>query len=127
MDRPGRRHVGLPFTPVQRLVLALLLALALALLAGCGGDSNDSSSTTPSTMTPAQNEIYERAYSECSSTDLNALAGKYQTASPTADIVAQAVGESWSRRLGGGDEGVEIGAGACRDGINSRPDSPSSA
>jgi hypothetical protein len=112
---------------VRRLVLVLLLALALALLAGCGGDSNDSESTTPTALTPAQNEIYERAFSECSSTDLDGLAGKYQTASPTVDIVAQAVGEAWSNRFGGGDEGEEIGAGACRDGINSRPDSSSSA
>ena len=113
---------------MQRLVLALLLVLALALLAGCGDDSNNSGeNTTQSTMTPTENEIYERAYSECSSTDLDALAGKYQTATATVDIVAQAVGEAWSRRFGGGDDGVEIGAGACRDGLNSRPDSPSSA
>ena len=113
---------------MQRIVFAVLLVLALAALAGCGGDSNNSSGdTTPSTMTPTENEIYERAYSECSSTDLSALAGKYQTATATVDIVAQAVGEAWANRFGGGDEGVEIGAGACKDGLNSRPDSPSSA
>ena len=119
----------LPFAPVQRGALAAVLAFALAVvfLAGCGGDSNDSSDTTPSTVPPSANEIYERAYSECSSTALDALAGKYQTVTSSVDIVSQAVGEAWSSRFGGGAEGVEIGAGACRDGLNSRSDSPSAA
>ena len=45
----------------MRAAVVLLLCLCPLALAGCGGDSNDSSDTTPSTVPPSANEIYERA------------------------------------------------------------------
>jgi ABC-type glycerol-3-phosphate transport system substrate-binding protein len=113
----------------MRLALAAVLALAVALLAGCGSSGNTASSdTTAAPATSAvENTIYERAYSECSSTTLEGLAGKYQVAKPTVDNVAQAVGAAWADRFKGGEAGQQIGESGCRDGINSRPDAPNSA
>jgi ABC-type glycerol-3-phosphate transport system substrate-binding protein len=112
-----------------RLALATALALVLVLTAAaCGSDKKESSTDTTSAATSAvDNTIYERAYTECSSTSLQGLAGKYQVANPTVDNVSQAVGAAWSDRFNGGEEGQKIGESGCRDGISSRPDSPGSA
>jgi hypothetical protein len=112
---------------VQRLLLVAVLVLAVALLAGCGSKKSSSNTTFTGTTTAADNTIYERAYSECASTSLKELAGKYQVANPTANAVSKAVGAAWSKRYHGGDTGTTIGESGCQDGISSRPDSSSSA
>lgn len=115
---------------MHRRAAAALAVPVLALLAGCGGgDSSSDNAPGPdeTTEVPQANVIYERAYSECASTDLQALAGKYQTKNPSVDVVARAVGESWSERFGGGDAGVRIGESGCRDGLDDRDDSPAAA
>jgi outer membrane murein-binding lipoprotein Lpp len=110
---------------VQRLTtLIACVVLATVLLAGCG--SSKKSSTTVAT-TAADNTIYERAYTECASTSLSELKGKYKVARPTIDSISKAVGAAWSDRYQGGAEGTKIGESGCRDGYNSRPHSSSSA
>ena len=113
------------FTAVQRLAVIAVIALAAGLLAGCGGSKK--SSTPPATTTAADNTIYERAYTECASTSLANLAGKYHVASTTPDNVAKAVGAGWSDRYGGGDTGTRYGEAGCRDGLKSRGGSSKSA
>jgi hypothetical protein len=112
-----------------RIVAATTLALVLMLLAtACGSDEQSSDNSTPQLTTSAiSNTIYERAYSECSSTKLENLAGKYHVAQPTVDNVSRAVGAAWSDRFNGGQSGQQIGESGCRDGIATRPDSPGSA
>jgi hypothetical protein len=115
---------------VRRVLVATLLLVAVLAGAGCGNDSNGSGSgdgTTQIGTSADANAIYERAYSECSSTDLEALAGKYQVAQPTVDNVARAVGASWADKYNAGEDGQAVGESACRDGIETRPDSPGSA
>jgi hypothetical protein len=102
---------------VQRLVFLVLIVLAL--VAGCGS-SKKSSSTPTATTTAADNTIYERAYTECASTSLADLAGKYKVANTTPDNVAKAVGASWSDRYNGGDTGTRYGEAGCHDGLSSR-------
>ena len=111
---------------MQRLVVIAVIALAAGLLAGCGS-SKKSDTTPPATTTAADNTIYERAYSECASTSMANLAGKYHVASKTPDNVAKAVGAGWSDRYGGGDTGTRYGEAGCHDGLNSRGGSSKSA
>jgi len=110
---------------VQRLSLIALVAVAVVLLAGCG--SSKKNSTTTVATTAADNTIYERAYTECASTSLSELKGKYKVARPTIDNISKAVGAAWSDRFQGGAEGTKIGESGCRDGYGSRPHSSSSA
>jgi ABC-type uncharacterized transport system auxiliary subunit len=111
---------------VQRLAVIAVIALVAGLLAGCGS-SKKSDTTPPATTTAADNTIYERAYTECASTSLSLLAGKYHVASTTPDNVAKAVGAAWSDRYGGGDTGTRYGEAGCHDGFNSRGGSSKSA
>jgi hypothetical protein len=104
---------------VQRLALLVVIVLAAGLVAGCGS-SKKSSSTPTATTTAADNTIYERAYTECASTSLADLAGKYKVANTTPDNVAKAVGASWSDRYNGGDTGTRYGEAGCHDGLSSR-------
>ena len=112
---------------MQRLALLAFIVLAVALLAGCGSSKSSDETTLTGATTAVDNTIYERAYTECASTKLSSLAGKYQVKNPTVDNVAKAVAASWSDRFNGGEQGTKIGESGCRDGISSRPDSSSSA
>jgi len=110
--------------------LALLAVLGVVLVAaGCGGgsDSSESSETTTTAAIPEtpQNEaVYERAYTECSSTDLQGLATKYNV-TKSIRAITTAVGVGWAKRFGGGLVTAKVGQLGCRDGIRSRPDSSS--
>jgi hypothetical protein len=110
---------------VQRLAVLTVIALAVGLLVGCGS-SKKSSSTASTKTTAADNTIYERAYTECASTSLADLAGKYKVASTTPGNVAKAVGAAWSDRYGGGETGTKYGEAGCHDGLKSRGDSSTS-
>jgi ABC-type glycerol-3-phosphate transport system substrate-binding protein len=107
--------------------LAVLAVIVLVLVAaGCGGgnDSSQSSNTTTVAIPKtAQNEaVYERAYTECSSTDLQGLATKYNV-TKTVQAITTAVGVGWAKRFGGGLVTAKAGQLGCRDGLRSRPDS----
>ena len=112
---------------MRRLTGIAVIALSLA-AAGCGGSSSSSDESTTTLAiptTPQTEEVYERAYSECSSTDLQGLATKYNV-TKTVDAISTAVGIGWSKRFGGGAVEAKAGQLGCREGIKSRPDTPSS-
>jgi hypothetical protein len=111
--------------------LAVLAVTALVLVAaGCGGSSDSSQSPDTTTVaipqTAETEAVYERAYTECSSTDLQGLATKYNV-TKTVNAITTAVGVGWAKRFGGGLASAKAGQLGCRDGINSRPDASSSS
>ena len=115
---------------MKPILVIALLAAACVLLAGCGSSSKKSSSTTASSApvtSASDNAIYERAFTECSSTPIKQLAGKYHVATTTPANIAHAVGAGWSDRFHGGSKGTAIGTSGCHDGLAQRPDSSTSA
>jgi hypothetical protein len=95
--------------------------------AACGGDGDadaDQNATPPPASRQAST-VYERAYSECSSTELDLLAGKYNV-SPNRTAIAQAVGAAWVDTLGAGPSAVDAGVSGCRDGFDARVSDSSS-
>ena len=112
---------------MKRVLVIAFLALAAVLLAGCGGKKTTSTTSSGPITSASDNAIYERAFSECSSTSMKDLAGKYHVATVTPDNVAQAVGAAWSDRFHGGSRGTAIGISGCHDGLAQRPSSSNSA
>jgi|SRR5919198_3251595 hypothetical protein len=109
-----------------RLSALVLLALLASILAGCGSSGSSSRATSrPTTrVSPQQEEIYDRAYTECSSISLALLATKYHV-KPERDAIVRAVSHAWAQRFGAGARGVAIGAAGCRDGFEQRTGSGS--
>jgi hypothetical protein len=102
--------------------LALLVVAVVLLLPACGDNSGEqaSSETTASVpLSAAAGETYERAYSECASTTLDRLAGKYHVQARVP--LARAVGEAWAEQVGGGADAARAGEAGCRDALQSRP------
>ncbi len=102
--------------------LALFVVAVVLLLPACGDDSGEqaSSETTASVpLSAAAGEAYERAYSECASTTLDRLAGKYHV--QARDPLVRAVGEAWAKQVGGGADAVRAGEAGCRDALQTRP------
>ena len=64
--------------------------------------------------------IYERAYSECASTELNALAAKYKAADESPEGVAAAVGRGWASYFKAGPDAVPDGRDGCLQGQEQR-------
>jgi hypothetical protein len=72
-----------------------------------------SDSTTPKDV---QTAIFERAYSECASTELAALAAKYKTSDTSKEGVAEAVGRGWASYFKAGQDSVQDGRDGCLQG-----------
>jgi ABC-type Fe3+-hydroxamate transport system substrate-binding protein len=126
---------------VRRISIALGILLALGLLIGvASGDrltGDDESTTTEAvaTTTPeperyplatgttpenVQITVYERAYSECASTEDALLASKYKAADTTPDGVAAVVGRAWASYFRAGPDAVQDGRDGCLQGQQDR-------
>lgn len=75
------------------------------------------SSTTPEDV---QTAVYERAYSECSSTELALLASKYKVSDTSDKGVAAVVGRAWASYFKAGQDAVGDGRDGCLQGISQR-------
>ena len=98
---------------------------------GDGGQTSLAAETAPaepdpyplgSSPTPenAKISVYERAYSECASTDLELLAAKYKVADASKQRVAAAVGRAWASYFEAGQDAVGGGRDGCLQGISQR-------
>ena len=127
---------------VRRISIALGLLLALGLVVGvAAGDrlaGDDESATTSEAVatTPAEPDpyplsagttpesvqitVYERAYSECASTEDTLLASKYKAADESPDGVAAAVGRAWASYFKAGQDAVQDGQDGCLQGQQDR-------
>jgi hypothetical protein len=119
-------------------VLGLLLAVGLVVGGVSANRANDDDSTTePAAVTaPAETDayplsssttpenvqlaVYERAYSECASTDLALLASKYKAADTSDNGVAVVVGRAWASYFKAGQDAVGDGRDGCLQGISQR-------
>lgn len=75
---------------------------------------------TGTTPTDVQTAIFERAYSECASTELPALAAKYKTSDTSKEGVAAAVGRGWASYFKAGSDAVQDGQDGCLQGQQQR-------
>jgi hypothetical protein len=124
----------------RRLSIVLGLLLAVGLVVG-GVSANraddDGSATEPAAITASletdpyplassttpedvQTAVYERAYSECASTELALLASKYKAADTTEQSVAAIVGRAWASYFKAGQDAVADGRDGCLQGISRR-------
>ena len=124
----------------RAVVAAALLAVGVGLLVG--GVASDpaaveekraaSTSTTigkpasryPLAAGPTAQEIqlvvFERAYSECASSDLELLAAKYKAAGTSSRAVAAIVARAWASYFSAGADAVEDGRAGCLQGLRDR-------
>jgi hypothetical protein len=130
-------------TRVRRIALGIALALALGLLVGAVSagkliDSDDSDATSIPAYTPTEGDphplstgttpeavktqVFERAYSECSSTPVKLLASKYKAADTSDDAVAAIVGRAWASYFKAGADAVPDGRAACLQGLENPTD-----
>ena len=122
---------------VRRISIVLGLVLVVALLIGVASAdrlSDDDSSSTSSVAVPTQPEpepyplapgttpeqvqilVFERAYSECASTETELLASKYKSANTSSEGVAAAVGRAWASYFDAGQDAVTDGRDGCLQG-----------
>jgi hypothetical protein len=113
------------------LVLLLLVGgVSANRLSDDGGDADttEAAATTPAEPDPyplatgttpkdVQLVVYERAYSECASTELAALAAKYKASDPSKEGVAAAVGRGWASYFKAGQDAVQDGRDGCLQGL----------
>ena len=120
------------------IVLGLILAVGLVVGAVSANRADDGGSTTEpaAVTTPAETDaypvsssttpedvqtaVYERAYSECASTDLALLASKYKAADTSEKGVAAIVGRAWASYFKAGQDAVADGRDGCLQGISRR-------
>ena len=114
-------------TRASTVIRSSVLAAFLAVLAlGCStGDSEESSSTTtaPAAAPTPDNlklAVFERAYSECASTEFERLVAKYKVADRTRSGVSTAVGLEWVEFLRAGQDAVPDGRAGCLQGLEDR-------
>jgi hypothetical protein len=99
--------------------------------AGCGDDSSDAGAppTTTETTAPAGTlptsesvklAIFERSYSECASTELNALKAKYKLRDTTDQVLATGVALAWIKYFKGGQDAFPDGRDGCLAGLKDR-------
>lgn len=127
---------------VRRISIAIGLVLALGLLIGGvsanrladddeGTATTEAAETTPGVddpyplttlPTPAdvQTAIFERAYSECASTEDVLLASKYKAADRSKRGVAEVVGRAWASYFKAGRDAVQDGLDGCLQGQQDR-------
>ena len=119
------------------IVLGLLLAVGLVVGGVSANREDDGSATEPAAITaPVETDayplgssttpenvqlaVYERAYSECASTDLALLASKYKAADTSDKGVAAVVGRAWASYFKAGQDAVGDGRDGCLQGISQR-------
>jgi ABC-type Fe3+-hydroxamate transport system substrate-binding protein len=122
----------------RRISIGLLLALAAGLLIGGVSSgrlsSSDEQTTTSEAATTAatvtdpyplaasttpknvQLAVYERAYSECASSEPALLASKYKAVDTSKRGVAAAVGRAWASYFKAGRDAVQDGRDGCLQG-----------
>lgn len=127
---------------VRRVSIALGLVLALGLLVGVvsanrstdddkGTATTEAAETTPVETDPyplttlptpkdVQLLIFERAYSECASTEAELLASKYKAADKSKQGVAAIVGRAWASYFNAGEDAVQDGLDGCLQGQRDR-------
>jgi hypothetical protein len=126
---------------VRRISIALGLLLALGLVVGvASGDrltgDDEAETTTEATLTEAEPDpyplatgttpenvqiaVYERAYSECASTEDALLASKYKAADTSPEGVAAIVGRAWASYFKAGEDAVQDGLDGCLQGQKDR-------
>ena len=122
---------------VRRISIALGLLLALGLVIGVGagnrlaGDDDEGRTTeavatqpeldphplaTGTTPKNVQIAVYERAYSECATTEDALLASKYKSEDTSSDGVAAIVGRAWASYFKAGQDAVQDGRDGCLQG-----------
>jgi hypothetical protein len=127
---------------VRRISIALGLLLALGLVIGVASgnrltDDDDEDTTIEAVATPpvepdpyplaagttpesVQIAVYERAYSECASTEDALLASKYKAEDTSPEGVAAAVGRAWASYFKAGQDAVQDGRDGCLQGQQDR-------
>jgi len=127
---------------VRRISIALGLLLALGLVVGVAagdrlaGDDGDATTTEAAATTPVEPDphplatgttpksvqllVFERAYSECASTEAGLLASKYNIADKSEEGVAAVVGRAWASYFKAGQDAVQDGQDGCRQGQQER-------
>ena len=130
---------------VRRIALGVGLVVALGLVVGAFSadrltDRADAPATTEAATTEAaptapaetdpfplstlptppdvQTLVFERSYSECSTTEQKLLASKYKAADTSKNGVAAAVGRAWASYFKGGLDAVEDGRDGCLQGFD---------
>ena len=122
---------------VRRISIALGLLLALGLVVGVGagnrlagdddeGRATDAVATQPefdlhplapgTTPENVQLSVYERAYSECATTEDPLLASKYKAEDTSSSGVAAVVGRAWASYFKAGQDAVQDGLDGCLQG-----------
>jgi hypothetical protein len=115
----------------MRFLGGVSLLLVAAALAGCGGSSDERSSSRPAATQPSPQEraaataVFERAYSDCSTYTLKRLALKYHVGANFNEISA-AVARDWAKRYHGTDYAVRTGRAACLQALRKRGGGPAS-
>ena len=106
----------------MRLLSGCCAVLAAAgLAAGCGGGKK--AKPAPPPPTPAERQaataVFERSYSECSTTSLQDLAAAHHV-QPNWQAVAGAVAQAWVSRFGGGAAGQRSGRDGCLQALRAK-------
>jgi hypothetical protein len=101
-----------------------LLAVLVIALAGCGGSKKKTANTsTQPTPDRLKTVVYERALSECASTKLKLLAGKYRVKhhfERNRRLIATRAGASWATYLKAGRDAIRSGRDGCLAGFKMR-------
>jgi hypothetical protein len=126
---------------VRRISIALGVLLALGLVVGvAAGDrltgEDEDATTTEAAATQVEPDphplaagttpksvqllVFERAYSECASTEVGLLASKYSVADKSEEGVAAVVGRAWASYFKAGRDAVQDGRDGCRQGQQDR-------
>jgi hypothetical protein len=107
--------------PMRIVVATCAFAAVFALAAGCGGHKKAKpAATTPSPADQqAATAVFERSYSECSTTSLQDLAAGHHV-QPTWNDVAAAVSQGWVKRFGGGAAAQRSGRDGCIQALRSK-------
>jgi hypothetical protein len=108
---------------------AALVVVLVGVAAGGAFDRDDDKVAKPAVTETAvvlpagptpealQLQIYERAFSECASTDPQLLKGKYKLARDTDAQLAIGVGIGWAKFFKAGQDAVEDGRQGCLHGF----------
>ena len=114
---------------MTRWLSRAVLVLAIATVLGCSSDDSDEVDAAPATTATTTADplptpetvkiaIFERAYSECASTEFALLANKYKVAKKTKPNVATAVAVAWTKYFKGGKDAIPEGRAGCQQAFN---------
>ena len=106
----------------MRALRVVAILVAVGALAGCAGGSDDDgngAAETTATQTAVGTTpqdvrvmVFERSYSECATSSLQELGGKYR-AKPQPRPVALAVARAWVENLRAGPDAIPSGRDGC--------------